>query len=160
MGTYVVKEGDVKRRWWLIDADGQVLGRMATQIAVLLRGKDKPTFTPSMDVGDHVVVVNAKKVRLTGAKREKKRYYSHSTYPGGLKMTTAERLMETKPDQVVRLAVRRMLPKNKLGRAVLKKLKVYGGPDHPHGAQRPEPFTLGMRRTDLTEFQGVEGSER
>ncbi len=160
MGTYVVKEGDVKRRWWLIDADGQVLGRMATQIAVLLRGKDKPMFTPSMDVGDHVVVVNASKVRLTGAKREKKRYYSHSTYPGGLKMTTAERLMETKPDQVVRLAVRRMLPKNKLGRAVLKKLKVYDGPDHPHGAQRPEPFTLGMRRTDLAEFQGVEGSER
>jgi large subunit ribosomal protein L13 len=151
MGTYVVKEGDIERRWWVIDADGLVLGRMASQIATLLRGKDKPIFTPSMDVGDHVVVVNADKVVLTGAKREKKQYYSHSRYPGGLKVTTAGRLMQTRPEAVVRLAVKRMLPRTKLGRAVLKKLKVYSGPDHPHQAQVPKPYTLGMRRTDLNQ---------
>ncbi len=147
----MVKEGDVERRWWLIDAEGQVLGRMATRIAILLRGKDKPLFTPSMDVGDHVVVVNAEKVRLTGAKAQQKLYYSHSTYPGGLKVTTAQRLFEKRPEQVVRLAVKRMLPKNKLGRNVLKKLKVYTGPDHPHQSQSPQPHESGTRRTDLLE---------
>ena len=151
MGTYVVKRGDIERRWWLVDADGQVLGRLATQIAILLRGKDKPIFTPSLDVGDDVVVVNADKVRLTGAKREKKLYYSHSTYPGGLKVKSASKLFDTKPEQMLRLAVKRMLPRNKLGRAVIKKLKVYSGPEHPHEAQVPQRFTIGMRRTDLTE---------
>ena len=151
MGTYVVKEGEIERRWWLIDAEGQVLGRLATHVAVLLRGKDKPIFTPSMDVGDHVVIVNAEKIKLTGAKREQKEYYSHSRYPGGLKVTTAKRLFETKPEQVVRLAIKRMLPKNKLGRAVFRKLKVYKGPDHPHEAQEPQPYTLGTPRTDLNQ---------
>lgn len=151
MGTHVVKAGDIERRWWVIDAEGQVLGRLATQVAVLLRGKDKPTFTPSMDVGDHVVIINAEKIKLTGEKREQKVYYSHSRYPGGLKVTSAERLFETKPEEVVRRAVKGMLPKNKLGRAVLKKLKVYKGPDHPHTAQGPEPYELGTPRTDLTQ---------
>lgn len=149
MGTYVVKEGEIERRWWLVDADGQILGRMATQVAVVLRGKDKPTFTPSMDVGDHVVIVNAEKVKLTGAKREKKMYYSHSRYPGGLKEISVQRLFEKKPEEVVKLAIKRMLPKNRLGRAVFKKLKVYSGPDHPHEAQCPEPLTLGAPRSDL-----------
>ena len=151
MGTHVVKEGDIERRWWLVDAEGQVLGRLATHVAVLLRGKDKPTYTPSMDVGDHVVIVNAEKIKLTGAKREQKTYYSHSRYPGGLKETSAERLFETKPEEVVKRAVKGMLPKNKLGRAVFKKLKVYKGPEHPHKAQGPQPYTLGTPRTDLTQ---------
>lgn len=145
MRTYVVKAGEIERRWWVVDAEGQVLGRLASEVASLLRGKGKPIFTPSMDVGDHVVVVNAEKVRLTGAKREKKMYYSHSRYPGGLKVTSAARMFETKPEEVLRLAVKRMLPRNRLGRAVLKKLKVYCGPVHPHEAQRPEPY--GLRAT-------------
>jgi large subunit ribosomal protein L13 len=147
MRTYVVKAGEIERRWLLIDAEGQVLGRLASEVACLLRGKGKPTFTPSMDVGDHVIVVNADKVRMTGAKREKKVYYSHSRYPGGLKVTTAERMFEKKPEEVVRFAVRRMLPKNKLGRAVIKKLKIYTGPEHPHEAQNPEPYELRTSRS-------------
>jgi large subunit ribosomal protein L13 len=147
MRTYVVKAGEIERRWLLIDAEGQVLGRLASEVATLLRGKGKPTFTPSMDVGDHVVVVNAEKVKLTGAKREKKLYYSHSRYPGGLKVTSAARMFETKPEEVLRFAVRRMLPKNKLGRAVIKKLKIYSGPEHPHEAQGPEPYQLQMSRS-------------
>jgi large subunit ribosomal protein L13 len=149
MGTYVVKGGEIERRWWVVDAEDQVLGRLATQVAVLLRGKDKPTFTTSMDVGDHVVIVNAEKIKLTGAKREQKNYYTHSQYPGGLKVTSVERMFERKPEEVVKLAVKGMLPKNKLGRAVFKKLKVYKGPDHPHEAQGPQPYTLGAPRTDL-----------
>jgi len=151
MGTYVVKGGEIERRWWVVDAEGLILGRLATHVAVLLRGKDKPTFTPSMDVGDHVVIVNAEKIKLTGAKREQKNYYSHSRYPGGLKVTSIERMFERKPEEVIKLAVKGMLPKNKLGRAVFKKLKVYKGPDHPHGAQEPQAYTLGTPRTDLTQ---------
>ena len=147
MPTYVVKAGEIERRWWVIDAEGQVLGRLASEVASLLRGKGKPIFTPSMDVGDHVVVVNAEKVRLTGAKREKKMYYSHSRYPGGLKVTSAARMFETKPEEVLRLAVKRMLPRNRLGRAVMKKLKVYCGPEHPHEAQRPESYALQATRS-------------
>jgi large subunit ribosomal protein L13 len=147
MRTYVVKAGEIERRWLLIDAEGQVLGRLASEVASLLRGKGKPIFTPSMDVGDHVVVVNAEKVKLTGSKREQKVYYSHSRYPGGLKVKGAARLFETKPEEVLRFAVRRMLPKNKLGRAVIKKLKVYSGPEHPHEAQGPEPYQLQVSRS-------------
>jgi large subunit ribosomal protein L13 len=147
MHTYVTKAHEIERRWWLIDAEGQVLGRLACEVALLLRGKGKPIFTPSMDVGDHVVVVNAEKVRLTGAKKEKKVYYSHSMYPGALKVKTAGTLFDTKPEEVIRLAVRRMLPKNRLGRAVIKKLKIYAGPEHPHDAQVPEPYRLQTSRS-------------
>jgi large subunit ribosomal protein L13 len=147
MRTYVVKAGEIERRWLLIDAEGLVLGRLASEVASLLRGKTKPTFTPSMDVGDHVVVVNAEKVKLTGEKREQKLYYSHSRYPGGLKVVSMARMFERKPEEVLRFAVKRMLPKNKLGRAVIKKLKIYSGPEHPHEAQGPLPYQLQMSRS-------------
>ncbi|MGH2453079.1 MAG: 50S ribosomal protein L13 [bacterium] len=125
------------RRWRLVDADGRVLGRLATQVAVILRGKDKPTYTPHLDGGDFVVVINAAKVRLTGRKLQQKRAYRHSGYPGGLRSVTYEHLMQTHPDRAVEAAVRGMLPKNRLGRALFRKLKVYAGPTHPHTAQRP-----------------------
>jgi len=125
------------RRWRLVDADGRVLGRLATQVAVILRGKDKPTYTPHLDGGDFVVVINAAKVRLTGRKLQQKRAYRHSGYPGGFRSVTYERLMQTHPDRAVEAAVRGMLPKNRLGRALFRKLKVYAGPTHPHTAQRP-----------------------
>ena len=125
------------RRWRLIDADGRILGRLATQIAVILRGKDKATFTPHLDVGDFVVVINAAKVRLTGRKLQQKRAYRHSGYPGGFRSVPYERLMQTRPDRAVEAAVRGMLPKNTLGRRLIRKLKVYAGPTHPHAAQRP-----------------------
>lgn len=125
------------RRWRLIDADGKILGRLATQIAVALRGKDKPTFSPHRDEGDFVVVVNAAKVRLTGRKLVQKRAYRHSGYPGGFRSVTYEQLMQTHPERAVEAAVRGMLPKNALGRRLLRKLKVYPGPEHPHAAQRP-----------------------
>lgn len=125
------------RRWRLVDADGRVLGRLATQVAVILRGKDKPTYTPHLDGGDFVVVINAAKVRLTGRKLQQKRAYRHSGYPGGLRSVTYEHLMQTHPDRAVEAAVRGMLPKNALGRRLFRKLKVYAGPTHPHTAQRP-----------------------
>ncbi len=125
------------RRWRLIDAEGRILGRLATQVAVILRGKDKPTFTPHLDGGDFVVVVNAAKVRLTGRKLQQKRAYRHSGYAGGFRSVPYERLMKTRPDRAVEAAVRGMLPKNALGRRLLRKLKVYPGPTHPHAAQRP-----------------------
>jgi len=138
MKTYVPK--DVERKWWLIDADGKVLGRLATQVAILLRGKNKPQFAAFVDTGDFVVVINAEKITVTGRKQEDKVYYSHSQYPGGLKTETLKNLLEKEPEEAIRKAVRGMIPKNKLGRQVFKKLKVYRGPHHPHEAQRPEAY--------------------
>jgi len=144
MKTFHLRKEDVERKWYLVDASGKVLGRLASAIARILRGKHKPTFSPHIDTGDFVVVVNAKKIRLTGAKWKKKVYYRHSGYPGGLKSFTAEELFSRKPEELIRLAVKGMLPKNRLGRKLLKKLKVYAGPDHPHQAQKPEPLELNL----------------
>ena len=142
MKTFAAKEQEVDRRWYLVDADDKILGRLATQIAVRLRGKHKPIFTPHADTGDFVVVVNAEKIRLTGSKWDNKIYYWHSGYMGGLKQISAKKLVEKKPEELVRLAVRRMLPKNSLGRRQFKKLKVYAGPEHPHQAQQPEKLEI------------------
>lgn len=140
MKTFHPKPEELEKRWYLIDAQGQVLGRLASKIATLLRGKHKPTFAPNVDSGDFVVVINAEKVVLTGKKLKTKVYYRHSGYPGGLKATTPEKLLREHPERVLQMAVKGMLPKNKLGDALLKKLKIYAGPDHPHHAQRPEPI--------------------
>ena len=133
---------DVEKKWYVVDASGKVLGRLANRIAVVLMGKHKPIYTPHVDTGDYVIVVNADKVVLTGKKLDQKKYYRHSGYPGGLKEITARQMFEKHPEKVVYLAVKRMLPKNKLGRKMLKKLKVYAGPEHPHQAQKPEPLEL------------------
>ena len=133
------------RRWRVVDAEGQVLGRLATRVATMLRGKDRPTFAPHRDEGDFVVVVNAAKVRLTGRKLQQKRYYRHSGYPGGLRSVTAAELLARHPERVITEAVRGMLPKSPLGQRLLRKLKVYPGPEHPHAAQRPEPVALPKR---------------
>ena len=147
MRTYSPKPDEVTRYWHLVDADGLVLGRLATVVASLLRGKHKPQFAPHADVGDHVVVVNADKVVLTSGKADRKLAYRHSGYPGGLTATRYRDLLEESPEEVVRKAVRGMLPKNRLGRQMIAKLKVYAGPDHPHAAQSPEPFEIpGARR--------------
>ena len=138
MKTYSPKAGEVQRNWYVIDAQDKILGRMAAEIARRLRGKHKPEFAPHIDTGDFIVVVNAKKVKVTGQKLEKKKYYRHTGYPGGLKETTLARMMESKPEEVIRHAVKGMLPKNRLGRAMLKKLKVYAGPEHPHQAKQPQ----------------------
>lgn len=137
METRVPRQNELQSRWLVIDAEGKTLGRLATFVATRLRGKHRPTFTPHMDTGDHVVVVNASRIRVTGQKLEQKQYRRHSGYPGGLKEVPLERMLERHPDRVVRLAVAGMLPKNKLGRKILRKLKVYAGPEHPHQAQRP-----------------------
>ncbi|UCE35500.1 MAG: 50S ribosomal protein L13 [Deltaproteobacteria bacterium] len=137
MKTFVAKEHEIEKNWHLIDARDKVLGRLATEIATILRGKKKPIFTPHMDAGDYVVVVNAERVVLTGNKLEKKTYYRHSGYVGGLKETTAKEMLEKKPENLIKLAVKGMLPKTSLGRRQLTKLKVYTGPDHPHQAQKP-----------------------
>ncbi len=137
-----VQSGEIERKWYVVDADSRVLGRLATRIALHLRGKHKPIFTPHVDVGDFVVVVNADKVKLTGRKLEQKTYYRHSGYVGGLKETTADKMMQKKPEEVIRHAVRGMLPKSRLGKQQLRKLKIYAGPDHPHEAQLPEPLEL------------------
>jgi len=142
MKTFVAKEQDIQKKWFLVDAENRILGRLATQIAIRLRGKHKPVFTPHADTGDFVVVINAEKITLTGSKLDKKVYYRHSGYIGGLKKMTARRLMEEKPEEVLRLAVKRMLPKNSLGRRQLKKLKIYKGTDHPHQAQNPEVLEI------------------
>lgn len=142
MKTTLIKEEDIVRKWHLIDAEGQILGRLATQAAALLRGKHKPVFTPHLDAGDHVIVINAEKIKLTGNKLEDKLYHSHSGYPGGLKTTTAGKLLQEKPDQVVFRAIAGMIPHNTLGSAILKKLRVYAGSAHPHEAQQPEPLKL------------------
>jgi len=142
MKTYCPKEADVERKWWLVDAEGKVLGRLATRIAHILRGKHKPCFAAHVDCGDFVVVTNAEKIYLTGRKLENKLYYRHSGYPGGLKPIPLSTLLARKPEEVLRLAVRGMLPKNKLGRNILKKLKIYRGPEHPHKSQKPERLEL------------------
>jgi len=140
MKTYSAKPEEVKREWYVIDASGCVLGRLATLVAARLKGKHKPIYTPHVDTGDHVIVINASKVTLTGKKWDEKTYYHHSGYMGGLKSITAKELLEKRPGDLVVHAVRGMLPKNRLGRKMLKKLKVYGGEDHPHGAQQPQPL--------------------
>jgi len=140
--TYSAKRSDIDEKWWLVDADGEVLGRLATQIAARLRGKHNPMFTPHVDSGDSVVVVNAEKIVLTGRKWAQKKYYHHSGYIGGIKEITAKKLHEKQPEDLIRFAVKGMLPKNRLGRTLLKKLKIYVGGDHPHEAQKPEPLTL------------------
>jgi large subunit ribosomal protein L13 len=137
-----VDSGEIERKWFVVDAEGQVLGRLATRIARTLRGKNKPIFTPHVDVGDFVVVINAEKIKLTGRKLEQKKYYRHTGYIGNLKETTAGKMLQTKPEEVIRHAVRGMLPKNRLARAQLGKLKVYAGSEHPHDAQLPEPLTF------------------
>jgi large subunit ribosomal protein L13 len=142
MKTYTIKEKDIKRKWYLIDARDMVLGRLASEVANILRGKNKPEYSPHLDLGDNVIIVNADKVVLTGNKLEKKMYYHHSGYPGGLKKFTYAELMGRKPDFVVRKAVKGMLPHNRLGRSMLRKLHVYAGPDHPHQAQKPERLGL------------------
>ncbi len=136
--TYFAKPTDIQGKWWVIDANGAILGRLASTIASRLRGKHNPFFTPHIDTGDHVIVINAAKIVLTGKKLEKKQYYRHSGYIGGLKSITAKKLLEKKPEDVVRFAVKGMLPKNRLGRSFFKKLKVYSGAEHPHEAQKPE----------------------
>ena len=142
--TFSPKPDDVQREWLIIDATDIVLGRLASHAATLLRGKHKPTFAPHMDMGDFVIIINAEKVALTGAKLTKKRAYRHSGYPGGLSATTYEEMLEKHPTRAVEKAVRGMLPKNSIGRAQLTKLKVYAGAEHPHAAQQPKTYTLGQ----------------
>jgi large subunit ribosomal protein L13 len=142
MKTYVATPTDRERNWLLVDAEGLTLGRLATQIADALRGKRKPTYTPHIDVGDFVVVVNAEKIAVTGSKLREKMYYRHSGYPGGLKKRTLNDMLERRPEEVIRLAVRGMLPKNRLARKQLTKLKVYAGPEHPHAAQQPTKLEI------------------
>jgi len=135
--TYVVKAGEIEQKWYVVDAAGQNLGRLAAKVATILRGKHKPTFTPGLDVGDYVIVVNAQKIAVTGKKATEKMYYTVSMYPGGLKSISLRDQLAKHPDRVITHAVRGMLPHNRLGRALLKKLKVYAGPEHPHAAQQP-----------------------
>jgi len=142
VGTYYAKPGEVKREWLLIDAEDQILGRLATQAAHILKGKHKPEYTPHVDVGDFVVIINADKIRLSGNKAAQKTYYRHSGYPGALKSESFERALERHPERVIEHAVKGMLPKNTLGRAQGKKLKVYAGPEHPHAAQKPRQIEL------------------
>ncbi|RLB11263.1 MAG: 50S ribosomal protein L13 [Deltaproteobacteria bacterium] len=142
MKTFMAKEEEVEKKWHVVDATGKILGRLASQIAIKLRGKDKPIFTPHMDAGDFVIVINAEKIKLTGRKWDNKYYYHHTGYMGGLKKITARKLLEKKPEEIIRHAVRGMLPKNKLGRRLLKKLKIYSGPEHPHEAQKPEKWEI------------------
>ena len=142
MKTFVAKADDINRKWYLVDADGQVLGRLASRIATILRGKNKPIFSPHQDVGDHVIIVNAEKVRVTGKKAATKRYYRHTGYPGGLRSDSFQDLLKSHPERILEKAVWGMLPHNKLGRKVYKKLKVYSGENHPHKAQSPEKLEL------------------
>jgi large subunit ribosomal protein L13 len=142
MRTYQATSQDRERVWYVVDAEGKTLGRLATQIADVLRGKRKPTYTPHVDVGDFVIVVNAEKVAVTGDKREKKLYWRHSGYPGGIRSRTLGDLLEKRPEEVIRKAVKGMLPRNRLARQQLRKLKVYAGPEHPHQAQKPEQLEI------------------
>ena len=142
MKTYVATPTTRERNWLVVDASGQTLGRLATQIADVLRGKRKPEYTPHCDVGDFVIVVNAEKVAVTGKKLEEKRYYRHSGYPGGIRSRSLAEMLERRPEEVIRRAVKGMLPRNRLARQQLRKLKVYAGPDHPHQAQTPEPMEI------------------
>ena len=140
--TYNAKPGEIERNWYVVDAEGQTLGRLATQIADTLRGKRKPQYTPHVDTGDFVVVVNAEKIRVTGKKLDEKLYYRHSGYPGGLRSRPLRDELERRPTEVLRKAVKGMLPRNRLGRAQLTKLKIYAGPEHPHASQAPQPLPL------------------
>ena len=142
MKSFVAKPADIERKWYVIDAEGQTLGRLATQVAMILRGKHKPTFTPHVDCGDNVIVINAGKVVLTGKKLEQKKYYRYSGYVGGLKETSARDMLATKPEKVVYEAIKGMMPKNSLGREMLTKLRVYKDAEHAHAAQKPEVYTL------------------
>ncbi|MDQ3719735.1 MAG: 50S ribosomal protein L13 [Actinomycetota bacterium] len=145
MKTFVATPANRERNWLVVDASGQTLGRLATQVAETLRGKRKPQYTPHCDVGDFVIIVNAEKIAVTGKKLEEKRYHRHSGYPGGLRSRTLQEMLDRRPEEVIRKAVKGMLPRTRLGRAQLRKLKVYAGPDHPHAAQRPEPFEIQTR---------------
>lgn len=142
MRTYIPKEDDIDRKWWVVDADGHRLGRLATRVATILRGKHRPIFTPHLDTGDFVVVVNADKISVTGRKLEQKTYFTHSGYPGGSKIISLSQAMKTKPEWVVKKAIWGMLPHNRLGRRLIKKLKVYSGPEHPHQAQQPDKLDM------------------
>jgi len=142
MKTYTPSETDIQRRWWVVDADGKVLGRLASHVAGILRGKHKPVYTPHLDTGDYVVVINAEKVRLTGDKANQKTYFRHSGYMGGEQHIPFRRMIEKHPERVIELAVKGMLPKNRLGRAMRKKLRVYAGPAHPHEGQQPQPLEI------------------
>lgn len=140
MRTHSVSAKDITREWFVVDAEGQTLGRLATRIATVLRGKHKPTYTPHLDVGDHVIVINADKIVMSGNKADQKLYHAHSGFPGGLRSVPFATMLEKKPTDIVEKAVKGMLPKNKLGNAMGKKLKVYAGPEHPHAAQQPQPL--------------------
>jgi len=142
MKTWTPKQGEIEKKWFVIDAKDKVLGRLAVESARILRGKHRPQFAPHMDTGDFVIIINADKLRLTGKKLQQKVYYRHTGYPGGLKVTKASTMLKDKPDRMLRLAVRGMLPKNSLGRAQLSKLKVYAGETHPHAAQKPETYVF------------------
>lgn len=142
MKSYIAKPAEVERKWYVIDAEDKTLGKIAAEVASILRGKKKPIYTPHVDTGDYVIVINAEKVRVTGKKEEQKIYKSHSSYPGGLKETTLRELRAKKPEEIIRHAVKGMMPKGKLGRQMFKKLKVYAGPEHPHTAQNPEEWTF------------------
>jgi large subunit ribosomal protein L13 len=142
MKTYLPKVDEIDRKWYVVDAEARVLGRIASRVATVLMGKEKPIYTDFLDTGDFVVVVNADKLKLTGRKLEEKKYYRHSGYPGGLREATAGQVLDKHPERLIQLAVKGMLPKNKLGRRMLKRLKVYAGGEHPHQAQQPEPLTF------------------
>jgi large subunit ribosomal protein L13 len=144
--TFSPRPGDVDRAWWVVDATDLPLGRLSTELARVLRGKHKPTYAPHMDMGDHVIVVNAQQVAVTGSKATDKRYYRHSGYPGGLSEKSFEDMRSTHPERIIEAAVKGMLPKNRLGRAMFRKLKVYAGPDHPHAAQDPKPLKIDIRK--------------
>ncbi|MFQ6000411.1 MAG: 50S ribosomal protein L13 [Anaerolineae bacterium] len=140
MKTYATKPEDIERRWYVVDAEGKILGRLASEVAKILRGKHKPYFTPHLDTGDYVIVINAAKIRVTGKKLDDKIYYRHSGYPGGLRSTTLAEMLKKRPTRVIRLAVWGMLPHNRLGRAMMRKLKIYEGESHSHQAQKPQPL--------------------
>ena len=143
--TYMANPNTIERKWYVVDAEGKTLGRLAAEVAKVLRGKNKPTFTPHVDTGDHVIVVNAEKIRVTGKKLEQKEYFRHSGYPGGARFTKLAMMLEKQPERVVEMAVRGMLPKNKLGSQQYRKLNVYAGPEHPHAAQKPEVLEISVR---------------
>lgn len=142
MKTYSTKPEDIQREWWIVDAEGKTLGRLASEVARILRGKHKPYYAPHLDCGDYVIVVNAEKIHVTGRKLDNKIYYRHSGYPGGLKKMTLREMLQRRPTRVIRKAVWGMLPHNRLGRRMIKKLKVYAGPEHPHQAQKPKPLEI------------------
>ena len=142
MNTYMANPDKIERKWYVVDAEGQTLGRLSSEIAKVLRGKNKPVFTPHIDTGDYVIVVNAEKIKVTGKKMDQKLYYNHSDYVGGMKETTLKEMMDKKPERVIELAVKGMLPKGPLGRSMIKKLHVYAGPEHNHAAQKPEVLTF------------------